>query len=497
MQVSDLVDMPHLRLTVMAGAAGLTNHIAWAHSSDLDTPWQWMTGGELLLKNGRTLPRAAAKQADFLHRLGDLGASGLVIGMDDHTPPLTPAARQAADQLQLPVVEAPYSVSFTALTRAVADAHSQHEARRTLLTQRIYSAVRHTVTQPTKRNALRELARDFGCRLALVDTETGREALSDNPPSPTDLVGALLTETARHHGTLPGVVHLRGTQHQGVAVEVPYEEPTVLIAFDFHAPVPDTGLLQHAATAAAVLLSHRAVQHEHDRRLGAELLSRLIDARLSDHEAAQELAGHGLTPDRCALIAATGGDEAGERRLHLALTRRDIPHLLLRRDDVLYLALEPSDQTLDLIRRRLGALAPMGLSNPLGTADRAAAARREAAWALRTAAPGQIAIYADVTVLSALLHDPGQTQTIVDRVLGPLLQHEAQHTPGLLHTLETFLACRRSWETTSKALGVHRQTVVYRIRRIEEITGRNLSETADIAELWLALRAKELAAGAD
>jgi purine catabolism regulator len=45
---------------------------------------------------------------------------------------------------------------------------------------------------------------------------------------------------------------------------------------------------------------------------------------------------------------------------------------------------------------------------------------------------------------------------------------------------------------TAAVLGVHRQTVVYRIQRIEEITGRKIAETATIAEFWLALRAKDL-----
>ena len=43
---------------------------------------------------------------------------------------------------------------------------------------------------------------------------------------------------------------------------------------------------------------------------------------------------------------------------------------------------------------------------------------------------------------------------------------------------------------------MHRQTVLYRIRKVEEITGRTTSETADIAELWLALRAQSLIAPA-
>jgi purine catabolism regulator len=41
---------------------------------------------------------------------------------------------------------------------------------------------------------------------------------------------------------------------------------------------------------------------------------------------------------------------------------------------------------------------------------------------------------------------------------------------------------------------VHRQTVVYRIQRVEQITGRAVAESATIAEFWLALRARDLPA---
>jgi PucR family transcriptional regulator, purine catabolism regulatory protein len=39
---------------------------------------------------------------------------------------------------------------------------------------------------------------------------------------------------------------------------------------------------------------------------------------------------------------------------------------------------------------------------------------------------------------------------------------------------------------------VHRQTVLDRIRRVEDITGLDVNETSDIAELWLALQARAL-----
>jgi purine catabolism regulator len=62
----------------------------------------------------------------------------------------------------------------------------------------------------------------------------------------------------------------------------------------------------------------------------------------------------------------------------------------------------------------------------------------------------------------------------------------------MVRTLDTYLRCDRSWVQTAAALDVHRQTVVYRMQRVEAITGRKIADTAAIAEFWLALRAKDL-----
>jgi purine catabolism regulator len=42
---------------------------------------------------------------------------------------------------------------------------------------------------------------------------------------------------------------------------------------------------------------------------------------------------------------------------------------------------------------------------------------------------------------------------------------------------------------------VHKQTLVYRMHRVEELTGRDLRDTADVVQFWLALRALEFAHG--
>ena len=75
-----------------------------------------------------------------------------------------------------------------------------------------------------------------------------------------------------------------------------------------------------------------------------------------------------------------------------------------------------------------------------------------------------------------------------ERLLGPLRAYDDQHRAELLPTLREFLACSGSWNACAAKMYVHVNTVRYRIRRIEELTGRDLSRLDDQVDFFLALR---------
>jgi purine catabolism regulator len=81
-----------------------------------------------------------------------------------------------------------------------------------------------------------------------------------------------------------------------------------------------------------------------------------------------------------------------------------------------------------------------------------------------------------------------------DSLLAPLDAYDSGHGGELLHSLRAFLEHNARWETAAAELYVHRHTLRYRIRKIEELTGRDLSNSFDRMEFWLALRARELMA---
>ncbi len=131
-----------------------------------------------------------------------------------------------------------------------------------------------------------------------------------------------------------------------------------------------------------------------------------------------------------------------------------------------------------------------GASEPFAAVTALPDASQQARWALETvpAGTGGVASYGagGHTFLPRTLLE---SRHVVDRILGPLMAYDAEHGSDLIATLRTYLECDRSPRQAAALLHVHHQTVNYRVSRIQELTGRSLRSTADLTELWFALRA--------
>src|SRR5439155_8760037 len=126
---------------------------------------------------------------------------------------------------------------------------------------------------------------------------------------------------------------------------------------------------------------------------------------------------------------------------------------------------------------------------------------REARYALqvcRTEGREQ-AEFADLGTYQLLLslQDPDALRTFADSVLAPVDRYDREHGGDLLPSLQAFLERNARWEAAAAELYVHRHTLRYRMRKVEELTGRDLTSARDRMELFLALRARDLLASAD
>ena len=85
-----------------------------------------------------------------------------------------------------------------------------------------------------------------------------------------------------------------------------------------------------------------------------------------------------------------------------------------------------------------------------------------------------------------------EAEAVVAAVLGPLMDYDRAHGTDLVQTVAVFFDDNRSWQAASQHLQIHKQTLVYRIRRVGEVTGRRMHDLNDIVEMHLALKTKEM-----
>ncbi|XEQ94846.1 Purine catabolism regulatory protein [Sporomusa carbonis] len=105
---------------------------------------------------------------------------------------------------------------------------------------------------------------------------------------------------------------------------------------------------------------------------------------------------------------------------------------------------------------------------------------------------GTIAFWEDVEIYS-LLEQLGQPmERFYEAKLGALDRPDIKNRQVLITTLKVYLECQGNCVETAEKLFIHRNTLRYRLQRIEDILERNLSQPDERFALWLALKVRSL-----
>ncbi|WP_183345779.1 PucR family transcriptional regulator [Conexibacter arvalis] len=274
-------------------------------------------------------------------------------------------------------------------------------------------------------------------------------------------------------------------------------------------------VLRSAAQIAALHLLRRRVTKDLERRLRATRLRALLTGEGGTRALEQlELAGDGIAVAAVA-IDGSGGDAAALERLgdllvmHLRAYRRQAEATVL--DERLYVLAgcrEGSDR--DALRRCLGdglsraaqalrARVDAGLSRSAAGAEAVVAARRAADQALELGPRDggvvgfeEVHAQAIVADVRAFLADRG---TVPSPELEALVAHDREHGTDFVATLRVSLEARSDNRETARRLGVHINTVRYRLRRIAELTRLRLDDGDVRFAIELQLRLLPLGAG--
>ncbi len=270
--------------------------------------------------------------------------------------------------------------------------------------------------------------------------------------------------------------------------------------------------VQQAAIVVALELMRERVARETERRLSGEVLAATLSGRLAADDVRDRLAPFGIGERAVVLAFELGDAAAAEPTLAEFLAaeparRWSPPHAAGRRE--LLCARGRRRQGRSPRARGAGPRGARGRARPDPRRGQPPARRRSACATPSTrraarsrrprfangAAP-EVASYRDLGAFTLLLsvQDTEALRLYCESVLGPIEDSDERYAGELLRSLEAYIDRNGHWERAASDCYCHRHTLRYRIKRIEELTGRDLSRANDRVELWLALRAKELIA---
>ena len=269
---------------------------------------------------------------------------------------------------------------------------------------------------------------------------------------------------------------------------------------------------EHAATICGVILGRERVVAAAARRVRDDLVEGLLLGRgRAEGDAARWAAHLGYDPSREHQVTAiafeppppraddtrSGDTETLRQRIresieHFLATRAPEAIVSAREDEVVVVAAADPDprQLASACLTRLaelfaGARVVIGIGGTCKDPDEIAGsydqAHRTTATLWRLGRAGVVSAFEDLGIHRLLLQVPdlGELRAFAAEVLGTLSEHEHDHKSEYLATLGCYFRENNSPQRASRLLHVHPNTVAYRIKRIEEITGLRLDNYRD------------------
>ncbi|WP_407549646.1 PucR family transcriptional regulator [Streptomyces sp. Pv4-95] len=538
--LASLVNHSALKLTVLAGEERLDVPVRWAHASELIDPVPYMEGGELLLITALKLDAEDAEATrTYIRRVAGAGVVGLGFAVGVNYEGVPDALVEAARQENLPLLGVPRKTPFIAISKAVsaAVAADQYravtagfEAQRELtraalgpdgpaeLLARLAAHLDGWAALYDASGAVVAAAPDWAARRAArLSDDVGR--LRERPAPASSVVSDTDGDDRVELQSLGTGRRARGVLAVGTGAPLGTAE-----RYAVHSAVALLTLTTERSRAlqdaeqrlgAAVLKMLLAGEPEHARAVAGRLYGGLLDAPfrvvIAEPVAPDDDAPAPRTAAEAPAVLdalADAMDSAAARTGEAVLAVPDTGRLTVlvaaggAAEDACsaYAAVvEARSGAQPRGRGRSARTEPaagaeglaVGLSAPTGPAA-AAHAHRQAQQALSVARRRGRALveHEDVAAGSVLpLLADDAVRAFADGLLRALRDHDATGRGDLVESLRAWLSRHGQWDAAAADLGVHRHTLRYRMRRVEEILGRSLDDADVRMELWLALKA--------
>lgn len=487
--VATLVAEPLIRTRLLAGAAGADRVVSWAHTCELADPWNWLGSGDLLMSDGYGFPATPEAQVSFIENLAGVDLAGLALAEGFETPTITDAVLARADALGFPLLTTARDVPFVSMARLVAENSSAQSTRRLSRVLRLYDVFRRlNLVDRNVDGLLDDLADQVQADLHVISPEDGTALMPTKHELASGIKEGIVSLLDRHEQAPPAFSRIVRDGVAALITPLPLESGALLVAVGRRGELPDVMLAQHVAMITAIDVERREVVRARDEDRRAALGRGLKDGSIASDLALRELSAFGLGAGPWVVTAWS--TRRADGALARKLRRWGEPSLHFVNDERHYL----------IARAQLPEMRPgeacVGVSQPVLSVSGFPDGARQSGWALaesETAARAPV-VYGEPT------SGPGprtvaEGEALVRRLLGPIVEYDNVHDSKLTLSLEAFFAANRSWQRGARMMNIHKQTLAYRVKKVEELTGLDLQDFASQAEYFRALQAWRVLGG--
>ncbi|MDX3386199.1 PucR family transcriptional regulator [Streptomyces niveiscabiei] len=523
--LASLVHHSALKLVVRAGEDKLGVPVRWTHVSELPDPVEYMEGGELLLITALKLDAEdPAAMRRYVRRLVEAGVVGLGFAVGVNYEDVPQALVEAARAEGLPLLEVPRRTPFIAISKAVSAAIAADQYRAVTDGFAAQRELTRQALTPGPEGLLTALAAHVDGWAALYDASGAVVAAA--PEWAWRRAARLTVDVARlreRPAPVSSVIdgedrvelHSLGTGRRpraALAVGTA-TAPGTAERYAVHSAIALLTLTTERSRSlraaeqrigAAVLRMLLAGEPDHARAVAGDLYAGLLDAPFRVIVA--EPGPGARVPAAASSSRARAADDEGPlaefaEALESVAARVAEPVLAVPKGGrLVVVAVDGGGVLVETVeyaaeveadRSPEGHDLVIGLSGPAGPST-AAVGHKQAEQALSVARRRGRAFVehdqlASGSVLPLLADDA--VRAFSDGLLRALHEHDATGRGDLVASLRAWLSRHGQWDAAAADLGVHRHTLRYRMRRVEEILGRSLDDPDVRMELWLALKA--------
>jgi PucR family transcriptional regulator, purine catabolism regulatory protein len=498
--------------------ADLTREVTLAHVIDVPQAERWVGVQTLLLTTGLSWPRTPSALRAFGERLAARQPAAVVLAVPGPLSAFPPEVARALARAGIPALTLPYEVPFAAVVQAVHQGILQEQAVVLGRSEAIHRALTRAALEGGLGDVAETLSLHLGRPVALIGASGERllaapVSAGHVPAAPALLRALSLPGSAPR--TMPGGGLLAPVLVHGErsgALWIGAESPTPLDETSpERRPAPENALeddlvrrsAEQACTVAALLLLAQRDLEAREVQLGSAVTDTLLEGRFVAESGALDRARRlGFEPESAYTVALLDlleplplteagvirrGRLAGE--LRSALGALGTPPLLSPGLGHIWFLLPHS-----LSPERLWALlspqtqARVGLvySRPRLGAAGVAQGRAEVLSLAAHAVAGTVKGYTELLIPRALSGDVAAQGDLIAALLGPL--RSVRGGQKLTETVRVLCACGWAQDRAAAQLGIHKNTLRYRMDRAETLSATSLADPDTRTQWWLAFQ---------